>query len=552
MLVHQSASTITATVKNISPQQLADVRVGQRLDIEVSKAVAVGDTVTVNIAGKSTEFRMPVALQSGQTIPVELVIEEGKLALKILSGLTPAPLAPSINSAAPLDKLNLFTASDLRVGQQVAVEVVKLLAENRLLVQTVVNASANGKSTTTSSPQQFDIDITKLVQQPKIGDTLDMKVVSIKPLNIQFIPPAALPREQRILDNIRQLLSRQVETPQLKVISNLIQQQSLPDSIRQVIDQLVQHTADKTQLSQPGRFQQAVSSSGTFMESKMLNQPMQANQSQDFKANLGKLLNVVELSLADIKNGAVKPELNNLPSQVPSALSVAGKTPAQLLNVLLSNNYRVPLLLTPSTSFSSTINSPEQALSLAQLLTKPLTPLSQSLAASSKVVVSHTELLQLFKEVEGVHSKLQLNQLMTLKEPESSNVSASWLFDVPIKDKHNLDLIQMQIDQHKHGDEVDKDNDIWKVKLRLDTQNLGPVQAMVTYHQSDVKIALKAERNESAELLTQYLPELEAAMDKLDLTTSQVSCSCGAVEKATTSNNSAMQQISTGLVDISV
>ena len=551
MHVHLSVSASTATVKNISPQQLAEVVVGQRLEIEVAKPVAAGEIVTVNIAGKLIELRTPIALQSGQAVPVKLVMEEGKLVLKLLPASGDSKSTTAISPPVQADKLTGFSLDTLKAGQQVAIEVVKLLANKRLLVQLVTSEPSKNIQNKVS-PQQFDIDVSKLTQTHQIGDKLQMNIISVKPLHVQLAPLIQDSREQRILEHIRQLLPQQPAEPQLKLLTRLIQQQSLPDNIRQAIARLAQHSTEQSQITDTGKLKQAVLSSGAMMESKLLNQ---ANaQTQDFKANLAKIMVAVETSLVEIKNAVAKPELNKLPSQVQSALTVNGKTPAQLLNVLLSNNYRIPLLSANVPAFLSTITTPSQAESIVQLLTKPFTLASQPITTSVDTsVTSRPELMQLLKEVEGVHQKLQMNQLMMLREPDSiSNTTPSWLFDVPIKDKSNVDIVQMKIDQQKNSHEDEEDNDIWNVKLRLDTQNLGPVQASVTLHQTDVKVSIKAEKEESAQLLTEHLGILETAMAKLELTMSHLSCHCGKVEKSAVTSNDIQQDVSSGLVDVSV
>ena len=542
MQVSSSSSTATATITSSSPELV----VGQRLELQAAKAIAAGESISVNIAGNSVAFRSPVALQAGQTVPVELVIDEGKLSLKLLPPPTPSQLTSAVTPTNQPSVLNDFSINDLKPGLQVNVEVVKLLADKRLLVEAIFKGintdSANIK-------QLFDVDIAKLLQTPKVGEHLDMKVVSTQPLNIQFMPATGVSREQKILDNIRQLLPQQPANPQLKMISNLVQQQLLPDNVRGAIDQLILHTIDKLNLTDSGQFKKAVLSSGVFMENTLLKQAPNQVAPQDFKANLGKLMVAVEASLAELKNGpTVNPELNKLPAQVQSALTATGKTPEQLLNILF-NNYKAPMLNALPNNLLSKIVSSSEALSLAQVLTKPMTLMPQTVISPQNAMVLNRELLQLFKDVEGVHNRVQLNQLVSLKDPDANNTVASWLVDVPIKDKQNLDLIQMQIDQNKH--ENSEENDIWNVKLRLDTQNLGPVQAMVTFHKSDVKIEIKAERSDSAELLKHHLPELEEAINKLELTTSQLSCRCGEVEQATISDN-LIKQKPTGLVDLSV
>jgi hypothetical protein len=169
-------------------------------------------------------------------------------------------------------------------------------------------------------------------------------------------------------------------------------------------------------------------------------------------------------------------------------------------------------------------------------------------ASSRQAPLELSELMALFKDVDSVHKKLQHNQLSMLKEPESSNIVASWLFDLPIKDKHNVDLLQMQIDQQKK--KADEEEQSWQVQLRLETQNLGPVQASVTLHGEDVKVVIRAERAESAKLLEQNLNLLNTSLENLNVLVSHISCVCEPVNMAMLNNN--VQQEPSSFVDVSV
>jgi len=541
VLIQQSGQSTVGVIKNIPPQVLAEVAIGQRLEVIVNKAAIAGELIAIKIAGEIVELRTPRTLQAGQTIQLELVLEEGKPALRLVS---PAGYQEEI-AAAPTIKnqqINLLTLANLKQGQQLAVEVIKVLAENRLLVQV---STANNKPSL-----RFDIDVNKLTQQYQVGDKLQMNIVSVKPLNIQFLPQQTTSREQLISDTIRQLLPSQFVPQQLKMLSAARQNNQLPESIHNAVQQLIKYSVDHSQLTELGSLKQAILSSGFMLESNLLNQTN--TQPQDFKANLARVLRAVETIIVGMKANVDATGLNNLPSQVQAALSVNGKTPAQLLNVLLSS-HRTPLTSSSLASNSlAAILSQQQAVTLAQLLTKPLTLAQHSITSKQAAAMNMTELMQLFKEVEGVHHKLQLNQLTMLKQPENSSATASWLFDLPIKDRSNLDLIQMQIDQHKQNQEEEGDNDIWNVKLRLDTQNLGPVQATVTLHNKNVKVSIRAERSESVELLSENLDLLELALSKLGVSMTHSTCYCGTVDKMTMINSDNNQVSPLSLLDVSV
>ncbi|MDC9725902.1 MAG: flagellar hook-length control protein FliK [Gammaproteobacteria bacterium] len=529
VLVQQSIQTQVGTIQDLPKNLLANVVIGQRLEAVVMTSSLSAELASIKVADSLLEMRSPVALQAGQKVQLEVVLKNGEATLTLL---------PPVNKTEPVA---------LKLGQQLAVEVIKVLAENRVLVQVQTLASNEiNKSATHANvsnkpatapiipPQTFDIDVSKLSQGYTVGEKLVLDVVSLKPLNVQLRPEPAMPREQIILERIRQLLPQQLTSPSLDKVVASFQNQKLPDVIQKSVQQLIQNSVDKSDLTKGSGqvFKQAVASSGIVMERQLLAQPNQ--KTQDFKANLLNVLKAVETVISDNKGKISNQAINKLPAQVQEALATHGKTPTQLLNVLLSGK-SVPSSLSSLTTQTTppSIISQQQATSLVTLLTKPFIPSQQSV--SQQVVSRHVpmdliELMQLFKEVEGVHNKLQLNQLNMLKEAEPSSTVASWLFDIPIKDKQTLDLLQVQIDQHKQTSE--DDDDTWNVKLRLDTQNLGPVQATVTLQNDDVKVIIRAERQESANLLADNLVLLNEAMAKLGVSISHSSCCCGAVDKA--------------------
>ncbi|RKZ81050.1 MAG: hypothetical protein DRQ35_01045, partial [Gammaproteobacteria bacterium] len=61
---------------------------------------------------------------------------------------------------------------------------------------------------------------------------------------------------------------------------------------------------------------------------------------------------------------------------------------------------------------------------------------------------------------------------------------------------------------------------------------LGPVQATLTLSEQDVKVIFRAQRQQSAELLTDNLALLYDALSQLGISISHVSCCCGEVSEA--------------------
>ena len=197
-------------------------------------------------------------------------------------------------------------------------------------------------------------------------------------------------------------------------------------------------------------------------------------------------------------------------------------------------------------SFFDSVLTPVQASALAQALNKSTATEAVRVGGQLDVLL----LQGLLKEVESLHARIQLNQLSMIKEPESQTAPiASWLIDLPVKDKQTIEFLQLQIDQFKEQRDNDEE-DIWSVQLRLDTQNLGPMQATVTMHSDDIKIVMRAERAESAELLEQHSSWLHDALARLGVSVSHISCGCGEVAKPSLVEQYLAE--TTNLVDVSV
>jgi hypothetical protein len=538
VFIQQSVQSSVGLTQDIPKKLLADIAIGQRLESTVVKPAVAGEVITIKVADSTVTIRTPVDLQAGQKLQLEVVLEQGKLALKII------PLTPSLKASVALDSLtkNLPQILNLKAGQQIAVEVVKILAENRLLVQT---ATPNSSSPMKPAFQQFDVDIAQLSKSYKLGDKLMMDIVNTKPLSIQLRPEQTLSREQLIVDRLRQMLPQALSPAGLAKVLTAVKNQQLPTPVQAAVQQLVAHTLDKSAVTETNALKQALSTSGVFTENKLLKMPNAINQ--DFKINVTRVLNTLEAVISQVQIQSDGKPINKLPAQVLSALLSQGKSPAQLLNVLLSGKNPGPNSV--AQTVLSAITNQEQATALIQLLTKSLSQQQQAMVtASRQTPLQLSELMALFKEVDSVHKKLQFNQLSMLKEPEASNVATSWLFDLPIKDKHTVDLVQVQIDQQKK--QAKHDDESWQVQLCLDTQNLGTVQASVTLHGEDVKVVIRAERAESAQLLEENLPLLDAALAKLNVSISHMSCVCDEVKHNFAKNQD--QAEATSFVDISV
>ena len=133
----------------------------------------------------------PTPLKQGQIVQLELVQTADKPLLKLI---------PSSEIPLPTTKTADASLIKLVPGQQVAVEVVKLLSENRVLAQTTPPSLASSSSTP-AKPIQFDIDLSQLTKSVKVGEKAVVEVLTTKPLAIALKAEPVF-REQIVIDRI--------------------------------------------------------------------------------------------------------------------------------------------------------------------------------------------------------------------------------------------------------------------------------------------------------------------------------------------------------------
>jgi hypothetical protein len=613
MLIQQMLQNSAGTIKELPANLLANLTVGQRVDAVVLTDAMLAELVKLRVADMMLELKTPIQLKQGQIVQLEVVqTTDGKLMLKLVPTKEAEPLAKLNNPVLPLA---------LKVGQQLPVEVLKVLDDKRLLLTTkdlsqavpqqlkpkanlqqteqapeqlrkgtasikqvlqttkpdllnikqvaqTVTPEIPQKVTNTAPPvikQQFEIDISRLNTTFKPNEKLVLEVVGLNPLAIKLKADHS-PRNTLILDKLRQLLPQQPPANvNLNGLVKVQQKQTLPEPVVKEVRQLFQHVLDKPAVVKPEAFRQAIQNSGIFLERQLLTNPTTSNQ--DFKANLLRLITALESVITkgnqtisseakvDIKSlpapaqsalavlAKMPQDLSKLPAQIQTALASIGKTPTQLLSLLMAS-------FGQSTDSTSESKPQSQTSTLSQILKAPDVLADKAQQVQNRVLTAELVVLrELLREVEGVHAKLQFNQLSMLKDPDSPTNPNVWLVDLPLKDKDRLDMLQMRIEQHQRNPNG-KDEDAWNVQLTLDTQNLGPLQATINMYAENIKVVLCAERPETVALLEENMAILNADLEKLGVNINHLSCRCGNVSLNTVSASNFYQTDS--LVDISV
>lgn len=554
MQINSSQQNSAEVIRDVPARLLASLADGERVQATVIAKLS-GQSVKLQVRDSVLQLVSQQPLQPGQKIDLQRTVEAGRAVLAIVP-------AETTLSAERLASLN----PSLKPGQQLAVDVIKLLAQNRLLVSPSLITNNGSVATSTPAntqsslaqalPRQIEVDISALKQSFKPGDKLAIEVMQTQPLTIKLRSDSPTRAEQ--IQSYQRRLIPQIDrtaTP-LATLNKSIIEPVLPQAIRQEITRLFQGVTDKTALQQPEAIKQTINNSGVFLESFLKTNPRSVTTGQDFKANLLQLAEVLKQQVQQpalnrlvdnpdimkklpievqsaLKQLATTPQdLRQLPAQVQAALASKGQTSMQLLLGLLSS-------LRSATSSSETSLAP---LSLNTTQNQNLSGVQAfinardgqiSQAQNAVRFVEWQMMRDLLREVESATARIQFNQLSMARESDLPNNVNVWLFDLPVKDKQQLEMLQLRLEQHSPDLTVGEEA-IWQVQLNLETQNLGPMQARISLHKQDIKVVILAEREESANVLSQYLDELNQRLQKLDISISHLSCRQGAISPLTT------------------
>lgn len=553
MQITPSLPSQPEVLKDVPERLLARLAEGQQLQATVVARLSAS-VIQLRLGETLVQLNTELPLKPGQQVLLQRGMESGQPVVRLLPVTTEPPALPT---------------AVLRQGQQVAVEVIKLLAENRLLVTpSLLNTteSAAKISTQPRLPAQIEVDISTLKQTFRPGEKLTLEVVKEQPLAVQL--KASSPSRAELIQLYQRQVLPQLTSPtsqNLSLLNQLKPELLSTPTVRQGLSQLMQGLTDRQSLQQPEGLRQALSNSGLFMEKRLSQDSPPAVIKQDLKANLLQLAQQLKTELAQppsrlsdsptLQTALPKPvqtalqqlsqpqALRDLPALVQPALASQGQTPGQLLLSLLSalsSNTAQPTL---QQTVPAAVMTGVQAFIQARE-TMPNDASSQTALRALEWQV----LRELLREVESVSARIQLNQLTMLRDPDNPSNVNIWLFDLPVKDKQQLERLQLRLEQHSPSLTEDEDA-IWQVQLNLETQNLGPMQARISLHKEDVKVVLLAEREQSAALLSNHIEALNQRLSKLGVNVSHLSCRQAPVQPLHTE---AATLMSDHLLDISV
>jgi hypothetical protein len=553
--IENSGSFLESKLLQRPEQSVQDFKANlERLISSLKQAISASETSTTQQARRVAIQSLPVTVQNALLAITESpenlskVPAQVKLALAKL-GVTPeqllmsvlktqsnvaektlpqegiAPRSTIVSNSAPVDKQ--------AVSQRAAVDIANRTAviENSLV-------------------KQLNEVRTSLIQNPVTNIKVELlpfalqnalKTIIIQPTNLSQVPMQIKSALSKLAIRPEQLLLSQAQSPN-KQGEVLGKGMSESETTRNSFNQLTKQVIDQSTAS--------VNNKIAIIENTLLKEINAARESAVLRTpitNISQQQLPVELqtALRDL-SGQVSNDMTKLEPQLKSLLARLGITTTQLLSNLLSvqtKNTENFLTTQPSAQGAQTV------IPQAQVTRQSEAGQQQAILQNRVAAVEVALLKELLKEAEATHARVQLNQVSMLKDPESVSTPNLWLFDVPVKDKERIELLQVRVEQHKHNAE-ELEGDIWEVQLRLDTEQLGPLQAMISLHEQDVKVQLTAQWPDTASLLEVSIDELTNNLSGLGVTVSHMDCQCG--EVAPVSHQLVSNDIPKGLLDISV
>jgi len=351
----------------------------------------------------------------------------------------------------------------------------------------------------------------------KEGDSIKLLVKSLGETPLLSIQtPASTPNIAA--NKLRAFIAQQQSLLSLfKISQELLTNKHTPIKIKQLISELIDKLPTTEQVTNTKQLKQFIQSSGIFLESKISNQPS-PNIQQDLKAQLLKISSYLQSTgiTSLTTNGENPKQLQNIITQFIKA-EINPKQLTQFLSHTFTKQQ-----IDNIQSFLSTLNSA----TLPLPKTDPLNNLNQLFAhiqkqTNSKQVIeiilnllkSIPALQELKTGIEHALAKITSQQLIPLTR-EADNFLLL-LFDLLVKDKEDLHLINFKIEEEKNNN--DNKNSSWTVIINFKFESLGAIEAKIHLIENRVSTLFNAENTDTVNKIRQNIDLLETAYKRIGL-----------------------------------
>lgn len=459
------SANIQTTLNKVADGGL-NLKINQVIDAKVVDTQIMLDTLTVKMNNKTVNLQaqLPITLQAGQTLTLQVVKLLPSPEFKIIAALLPNPDSPDqpqtpnmpllklVNAPAPTNPPLNQNPNQLSQGQKLQATVINLSGD-KLTLQLLPASAAPGQQ-----PLQLTLNTSQLVATNQNTSLPDAKLnpAALKPgmqVTLQLLDagnspkfsltPASPANEQPIAEALKQLLPIQSSPAPLlnqlqQVMPQLQADASIAETLKQLAREILLNIPNKTQLNDPGELKQAVNQSGLFLEAKLLellSGKSDLSLQDDFKLKLNKLIQQLNQELTSQAHDKTKDNLEVLKDSLQKA--------------------------------------------------------------------------------QGALAKLTLDQLNSLPKEESPK--QAWSLELPFFHDQSADSVRIEIDQDKAGGGENQQQN-WAVSITITPHGLATIHCKVSCYDGSVNTRFWSEAADTVHKINDHLDYLKQQFEKNGLT----------------------------------
>jgi flagellar hook-length control protein FliK len=387
-------------------------------------------------------------------------------------------------------------ATQLNLSQWLVGHILNATVTGRKSADTLVLQIQNQQveAKTTADKTIIPGDQLKLVVAKK-GDPVVLKVLE------QTSPKVIHDIKQQILrENIPKQAGMEKLTSILSQVSSNVREaiKFLPAPIEQQFKKLIEHLPTKTNLNNEAGLKSAIKNSGIFLESKLLAEVIK-------QSNPDKLPKIAAQSLKQ-------------PSTQP----------------LSQNQTIVKDLKTNLLQLSEVIGKYKQSTSIKEInfskLTQMISPSDVTKTSSTKAentskvinLALKLDAETISKQIESSVARIEVNQSKAIVTHD--NQTPVWTVEMPVKDKQDIDLLQLNIQADKDSKSNNEKDKLWTVNIKIDFENIGSVSAKLSIIDKEVNATLWSESEILSGLINNNLGYLNNQIERQGLSTGKIVC----------------------------
>lgn len=346
----------------------------------------------------------------------------------------------------------------------------------------------------------------------KPGENLALRVMENGNPNILKVVQQHTPGNFQLQQLLRETLPRQGGLEKMNAVLKQVETKTqgaiaaLPATVKQQLQKLIDTLPTPKSLSTGKGLKTALTDSGLFLEAKLLNyakpqlttaapvkipaQQIPALPGADLKANLLQLMHIIKQ--AD-------------PGTRISTVSTASAVNSQITQAVVHE--AVGEIKKYSTAGAVTISATQTVSSKRQSAPVPL-------------VIKQLDVEQLGKHVEAALARIETNQARAIVT--DGQPFTGWSFEIPIKNNNELDLVKLDLEQHKNNDEDKATQGNWMVNLRIEFESGGNLSARVSMFASEMNVVLWSHEHDINELIATNLDRLDEQLNSKGLQLKQL------------------------------